>query len=230
MAGTQQRGVVGRLASSRERGRRIRKSVPAHCEVLEPRSLLAATVTVLPVSTQAAGLTEGSSVTAGIAQVVDSDPTVTAANFQVTINWGDGTPLDTTSGSVSAIAGVSGNAFDISGTHTYSEEAGSTVPPFAFNITVTVKDTKNNVTSATVTQGLVTDAGLSQGNPVTGIPQRFAGTGNNTGASLASFESAVGGVDNGNTAAPQNGGFREINWDGVKLDGTDFGGGANTTV
>ena len=31
-------------------------------------------------------------------------------------------------------------------------------------------------------------------------------------------------------AAPQTGGFRVINWDGVKLDGTDFGGGSNTTV
>src|SRR5262249_16506127 len=30
--------------------------------------------------------------------------------------------------------------------------------------------------------------------------------------------------------APQSGGFRTITWDGVKLDGTDFGGGANTTV
>src|SRR5207302_1128405 len=38
----------------------------------------------------------------------------------------------------------------------------------------------------------------------------------------------IGGPDNGNVASPQTTGFRTINWDGVKLDGTDFNG--NTTV
>src|SRR5262249_25128483 len=33
---------------------------------------------------------------------------------------------------------------------------------------------------------------------------------------------------NGATASPQNGGFRTITWDGVKLDGTDFNN--NSTV
>ena len=46
---------------------------------------------------------------------------------------------------------------------------------------------------------------------------------------MNAFEAAIGGVKN-TAAAPQTGGFRTINWDGVKLDGTDFGGGANTTV
>ena len=46
----------------------------------------------------------------------------------------------------------------------------------------------------------------------------------------AAYKTAIGGVDNGNVAAPQSGGFRTINWDGVDLDGTDFGRGANSTV
>ncbi len=47
-----------------------------------------------------------------------------------------------------------------------------------------------------------------------------AGTAEAT-ASLNAFRTAAG-ADNGGTAAPQTGGRREINWDGVRLDGTDF--------
>ena len=62
----------------------------------------------------------------------------------------------------------------------------------------------------------------------------FSGVGgtNTSGGALTAlnaFETAIGGGKN-TAAAPQTGGFRTITWDGVKLDGTDFGGGANTTV
>ena len=75
---------------------------------------------------------------------------------------------------------------------------------------------------------------LSPGNPVVPpTPQSFSGIGGTNAAggaltALQSFETAIGGVDNGGTATPQASGFRTINWDGVKLDGTDFGG--DTTV
>jgi len=75
---------------------------------------------------------------------------------------------------------------------------------------------------------------LTPGNPVTaGTPVAYSGAGgtNTAGAAhdaLAAFETAIGGANNGATASPQTGGFRTINWDGVKLDGTDFGG--DTTV
>jgi hypothetical protein len=78
-------------------------------------------------------------------------------------------------------------------------------------------------------------ATLIPGNPITiGTPVTFSGVGgtNTAGAAfdaLTSFETAIGGSKNTATA-PQSGGFRTITWDGVKLDGTDFGGGANTTV
>ncbi len=78
-------------------------------------------------------------------------------------------------------------------------------------------------------------ATLVPGNPVTiGTPMTFSGVGgtNTSGAAftaLSDFETAIGGSKNTATA-PQAGGFRVINWDGVKVDGTDFGGGANTTV
>lgn len=75
---------------------------------------------------------------------------------------------------------------------------------------------------------------LSPGsNVVVSTPTSFSGVGgtNTSGGAvtaLKSFQTAIGGADNGGTASPQSSGFRTINWDGVKLDGTDFGG--DTTV
>jgi uncharacterized protein (TIGR03118 family) len=82
----------------------------------------------------------------------------------------------------------------------------------------------------------VADAPLLPGSGAMTSVTAFSGVGgNNTSttagtanAALSAFESAIGGVNNGGTASPQSGGFRTINWDGVKLDGTDFGG--STTV
>jgi len=77
---------------------------------------------------------------------------------------------------------------------------------------------------------VVMDAALFPGNPVTLTPQGFSGVGTTAAlTALSQFQAAIGGVKN-TAAAPQTGGFRTITWDGVKLDGTDFGGGANTTV
>lgn len=78
----------------------------------------------------------------------------------------------------------------------------------------------------------VADAPLLPGSGASTSTTAFSGVGgNNTSttagsanAALSAFESAIGGVNNGGTASPQSGGFRTINWDGVKLDGTDFGG------
>jgi hypothetical protein len=76
---------------------------------------------------------------------------------------------------------------------------------------------------------------LTPGNPVSiGSPLTFSGAGgtNTSGGAftaLSSFETAIGGSKN-TAPAPQTNGFRTIVWDAVKLDGTDFGGGANTTV
>lgn len=50
----------------------------------------------------------------------------------------------------------------------------------------------------------------------------FSATDANVAATFASFQAAIGGVNNGNTAAPQSGGRREINWDGVVMSQSDF--------
>ncbi|MEO6725424.1 MAG: hypothetical protein ABIP14_08985, partial [Blastocatellia bacterium] len=41
-------------------------------------------------------------------------------------------------------------------------------------------------------------------------------------AALNAMRAAIGGADNSTVASPQTSGRREINWDAVKLDGTDF--------
>jgi hypothetical protein len=81
---------------------------------------------------------------------------------------------------------------------------------------------------------IAADPPLTPGNPIPGVTfMQFSGVGGNntsvTGANaaLTAFEAAIGGVKN-TAASPQNGGFRVITWDGVKIDGTDFGG--NTTI
>jgi hypothetical protein len=73
------------------------------------------------------------------------------------------------------------------------------------------------------------DLPLSPGNPVVpGTPTTFSGVGgtNTSGgafAALSAFKAAIGGAKN-TAPSPQVAGFRVITWDGVTLDGTDFGG------
>jgi hypothetical protein len=77
--------------------------------------------------------------------------------------------------------------------------------------------------SRTLFSGITPAAGLAF-TTFTGV-----GTTNSANA-LASFQSAVGGIDNGNVATEQATGSRRINWDGVALDGTDFNGLTQTIV
>src|SRR5581483_11307880 len=58
--------------------------------------------------------------------------------------------------------------------------------------------------------------------------QIFSGVGAGAATAFQDMKNAIGGVNNGGGGGPQTGGFRTIDWDAVKLDGTDFGG--NTTV
>ncbi|MEP7338307.1 MAG: hypothetical protein ABI977_11285 [Acidobacteriota bacterium] len=51
----------------------------------------------------------------------------------------------------------------------------------------------------------------------------FSGVGTTEATTaLATFRITIGGADNSTVAGPQTSGRREINWDGVRLDGTDF--------
>src|SRR5207245_1888687 len=82
-------------------------------------------------------------------------------NYKVAINWGDNTPLDTSSGSVNGSA--------ISGSHTYAEEG-------SYPVSVTITDDGGQSTSTT-SQANVADAALSaSGTPVSATEgQPFSG-------------------------------------------------------
>jgi hypothetical protein len=68
-------------------------------------------------------------------------------NFQVTINWDDGTALDTTSSQVTESGGV----YTITGSHTYNEES-ETLPTGNYAVSVDVTDGTNSATvNSTVT-------------------------------------------------------------------------------
>jgi hypothetical protein len=176
-----------------------------------------------------------------VATVTDTDLSVTANQLIVTVNYGDGTtavtnnPTPPTGTTFDPNLGVSGSAgkFIITDNHTFLEESGSTVPPFSFTASVTASDPTSTFTRLNV-QAFVTDASITDGDPVPIGPgtQFFGGDqGDSTSAAAAeaNFEAAIGGSKN-TAAVPQNGGFRVINWDGVKVDGTDKVAGPNSTT
>jgi streptogramin lyase len=98
---------------------------------------------LIPDATLAAGglavvATAGVPFSGAVATFTDGDASAAAGDFAVTINWGDGTPPDTTTGKVAAVPGQPG-AFTVNGTHTYASTG-------SFNIAVTIADA-NTATS-----------------------------------------------------------------------------------
>jgi hypothetical protein len=167
-----------------------------------------------------------------LATFADSVLTRTALDFSATVNYGDGSPTVTTGLNFS---GPTGGPFTLADTspHIFPEEA---LPPAGFTVTIAVRDTVDGSTGSAVAVATVADAPLVAGMPVSaGSPMTFQGVGGtNTStmdgtanAALGAFDAAIGGSRN-SEPAPHAGGFRVISWDGVALDGTDFGG--NTTV
>jgi uncharacterized repeat protein (TIGR01451 family) len=71
--------------------------------------------------------------TGQVASFTDTNPNATPGSFTGTIDWGDGTPLDTTTGTVTAVSGQPGS-FVVNGSHTYANAGNDT-------ITVTITDT-----------------------------------------------------------------------------------------
>jgi streptogramin lyase len=86
-----------------------------------------------------------------VASLTDGDVSALPGDFSVTINWGDSTPLDTTSGTVAAVPGQPGH-FVIRGSHTYANTGSVT-------ITVTITDT-NTTTSVGGSTATATDNGM----------------------------------------------------------------------
>src|SRR5437868_4848472 len=71
---------------------------------------------------------------------------------------------------VTQVGGVGGTTYTVTDAHTFPEESGSTVPPFAFTITLKVTEVANAANTATATADAdVLDAPLSPGNPVQAV-------------------------------------------------------------
>ena len=143
------------------------------------------------------------------------------ANLTVTINWGDGLVSSNQSGPnfdsnllVTQVGGPGGSVYTVTDSHAFLEEGVDTM-----TLTVTETASPSN-TDAHNTPAQIDDAPLAAA-PST--PTLITGTGSNAASALTSYQSAIGGVDNGTTQGEQGGGFRHVTWDGVALDGSDPG-------
>ena len=90
-----------------------------------------------------------------VAIFADDNPSATAADFNASIDWGDGSAL--TAGTIV----VNDAQFSVLGTHTYADEG-------SFTVTVTINDNAPGTGTATVTDtATVTEADSLSGTPVT---------------------------------------------------------------
>jgi hypothetical protein len=172
----------------------------------------------LVVTVQPPSVVEGQAFNGTVATVVDTSAfggADIASNYSAEISWGDGV---TSTGTVITGGGQFVIVAPVVG-HTYAEEGH-------YTLTVEVSDIDGSSGSASSTF-TVADAPLSAA-PVA-APSTFEGAGAGTAFGLSVFEAAIGGADNHAAVGEQAGGFRKVNWDEVKLDGSDFGG-ATTTI
>jgi hypothetical protein len=174
---------------------------------------------------------EGASTTQMLATFTDHDTTSLPSDFQVSINWGDGTTLDTTSGIVSLDSGT----FTVRGTHTYAQ-AGQYAPQVTItDIHTAATGGDNGGAAAQVTAtATVSDAALTaQG--VTGITAT-AGT-VLSGVKVATFTDANPGtvaseytatIDWGDGTTPTAGTVQAASGGGFQVVGTHTYAAAGT--
>jgi hypothetical protein len=116
---------------------------------------------------------EAIAITAPVATFMDPGGAETLANYKVnSIDWGDGTPLDTTTGVITGGTplGSKTAVFTVSGTHTYAEEAAT------HTITVVIAHLGDSTTTTTSTATIRDNYGLLVLDPTD--PQSLMITGN----------------------------------------------------
>jgi RHS repeat-associated protein len=136
-------------------------------------------------------LTEGSaSGSLALATFTDSFGGATASDFTVSIDWGDGSGLDTTTGTVS---GSTGGPFTVSGQHTYADEGN-------YNVQITLSDDGSGTATATLTRpSTVNDAALTDTSTAANVS---ATEGTSTGTlTVATFTDANPGDHSGDFSA-----------------------------
>jgi len=114
--------------------------------------VLATVITASPVDFSAA---EAANFSGAVATFTDDNPAATPADFNASIDWGDGT--SPTAGTI----GSSGAAFVVNGSHTYADEG-------SFTVTVTINDNAPGTGTATATDtATIAEADALSGTPVT---------------------------------------------------------------
>ena len=91
-----------------------------------------------------------------VATFTDAGGAGPVSDYTVTINWGDNSPLDTTTGTVNS---ANGN-FTVTGSHTYAEEG-------SFSVVVTISDEPNGTSRSVAT---VVDAATVADAPLSATP------------------------------------------------------------
>lgn len=148
--------------------------------------------------------TEGQSFAGTVANFHDPDPKSTPAEYNATIDWGDGS----SSAGLIKQTGISpkGNDFAVIGTHTYTEEGTYTV-----TVTITDVDTPKNTTTPTSTAS-VRDAALHSSCAVApASTQSFSGptatfTDDNQFATTADFSATINWGDSTTSSGTISGG------------------------
>ncbi len=132
------------------------------------------------VNSNSVGGTEGQGVSATLGFFTDINPAAKTSDFTVSIDWGDGTDTDETTGSVAITGGTStgidpttnidngtGVNFKITGNHTYAEEG-------SYDIDVTVTDADGQTfdlsTTATIKDATLSAIGAPSFPGVAGVP------------------------------------------------------------
>ena len=141
-------------------------------------------ITATPVSTTGV---EGAPLNATLANFTDPDPAGTPAEYEATIDWGDGTPP--TAGTILQPGGP-GTEFSVTGTHVYGEEG-------LYGPSVTITDVGDAFNTATThSTATVGDAVLSAAGLRPTSPQGFNGpvatfTDANVGSTTADFTAMI---------------------------------------
>jgi len=168
----------------------------------------ASVITAFPVDFSVA---EGTQFSGAVATFEDDNspgPTLTPADFNATIDWGDGSP--TTAGMI----GSSSAAFTVTGQHTYADEG-------SFTVTVTINDNPPGTGTATATD----TATVSEADSLTGTPVTFsAAAGTPFTGTVANFSDTLTTNVPGDFTAT-------IDWgDATTTAGTVTGGGGSFAV
>jgi hypothetical protein len=152
--------VTGSHTYAEEGPKALSVLITDHNQTTNPSASLTVLDAALSSTAKTISGTEGQAFSAGqVATFTDADPAGTTGDYTVTINWNDGSALDTTSG---AVTGPVSGVFSVTGTHTFAEEG-------ALHPVVTITDAGGQPTAATDTAN-VADAALALVGVSTHIP------------------------------------------------------------